>query len=506
MLISPLFLAAAISSLRVASADGSALVARQGTELPGPLTDPRVTSMLADIPGFGPLPNVTDVVTNATLPVDDIQADILVGMRKKKERFYFFKINNATLFKAGLHNTVVAEITSVKKILTVSTQPQVAVNLAFSQAGLTKLGKTDNLNDTVFSAGQAADANFLGDPGTNGWEPTFVATSSLHGVILLASDTTTLIDTQVAHLEAVWGSSITKLYELQGAIRPGAEEGHEMFGYKDGIAQPAVFGFNLVPYPGQLAVPAGIILTGEAGDTVTRPSWTKDGSFMAFRKLRQYVPEFNNFVVSNAPPVANKTTAESIAIFGSRLVGRWKSGAPIDKTPLVDDPVMAADPYQNNNFDFFHLLSNFTSDQSHCPFAAHIRKTRPRDDLPTGALNTIMRAGIPYGPEPSNSELTNGATTQDRGLAFVAYQSQIAQGFQFLQHSWANTPTFVPGKNVQPGFDPIIGANAGNDRWAVGTDIANPTGNLTFPVFIKSNGGEYFFVPSISAIRDTLSV
>ena len=46
-----------------------------------------------------------------------------------------------------------------------------------------------------------------------------------------------------------------------------------------------------------------------------------------------------------------------------------------------------------NSFD----ISDIHSDQSKCPFTAHIRKTRPRADFPvTNTQNHIIRSGIPY--------------------------------------------------------------------------------------------------------------
>ena len=70
----------------------------------------------------------------------------------------------------------------------------------------------------------------------------------------------------------------------------------------------------------------GVILTGEPGDNVTtRPSWAKDGSFLVFRQLQQFVPEFNAFLTANAPPVSGMTQAQSAELLGARMVGRWKS-------------------------------------------------------------------------------------------------------------------------------------------------------------------------------------
>jgi len=77
---------------------------------------------------------------------------------------------------------------------------------------------------------------------------------------------------------------------LRGEARPGPEAGHEHFGYMDGIAQPAVKGFTTNPLPGQALLDPGLFLLGEEGDFPTRPTWAKDGSFMAFRQLQQLVP------------------------------------------------------------------------------------------------------------------------------------------------------------------------------------------------------------------------
>jgi deferrochelatase/peroxidase EfeB len=101
------------------------------------------------------------------------------------------------------------------------------------------------------------------------------------------------------------------------------------FGFKDGIAQPAVTGFDS-GNPGQTFVDPGIILVGESGDakSSSRATWTKDGSFLAFRQLKQLVPEFNKFLLDNALPTANGTKLtqqEGADLLGARMVGRWKS-------------------------------------------------------------------------------------------------------------------------------------------------------------------------------------
>lgn len=97
--------------------------------------------------------------------------------------------------------------------------------------------------------------------------------------------------------------------------------------------------------------------------------------------------------------------------------------------PTKDDPELGADPHRNNDFKF--LKGN----QDACPFAAHIRKMNPRNDLTEDTIrpHMILRRGIPFGPEVSDEERQSTTTTQERGLLFVCYQSVLSNGFSFLQ-------------------------------------------------------------------------
>jgi len=202
-------------------------------------------------------------------------------------------------------------------------------------------------------------------------------------------------------------------------------------------------------------VQPGVVVTGHTGDPgiAIRKDWSTDGSFATFRWLFQQVPEFNTFLTKN--PLAKDGTGkvltpeEGSALLGSRMVGRWKSGAPIDVTPFQDDPALGADPTRNNNFAFAGEITS----QLRCPFAGHVRKTNPRDDLevpppPIQPISVqsrrIMRRGIQFGPEFTPAEKASGKTMHGRGLLFNCYQTSITNGFQFLQHSWADNQNFPP--------------------------------------------------------------
>ncbi|KAJ7624806.1 dye-decolorizing peroxidase precursor [Roridomyces roridus] len=462
-----------------------------------------LTSILANPPGLPKLPTAEAAQAAAAaagLNLTDIQGDIVIGQLKLHETFLFFSIVDAATFKSKLRSDILPLVTNAGQMLKNATQPDTLVNIAFSQNGLTALGITDNLNDVAFRAGQFANAQALGDPGTH-WVPAFT-TGTIHGVFLLASNTVENVDATLKTVTSALGASIKEAYSLQAAARKGNQEGHEHFGFLDGISNPAIRGFDDNPLPGQARVPPGEILLREANDTITRPAWAKDGSFLVFRQLQQLVPEFHKYLTDNPIREPGLTPAQGSDLLGARMMGRWPSGAPVFLSPNADDPELGADRHRNNNFTYAAPNSGTL-----CPFSAHIRKSRPRADLGEDEKNHhhIVRGSIPYGEDVTPGEAASNTTTIERGMAFVAYQSNIVAGFQFMQQMWLNDPNFFI-KNTT-GFDPVVGANHGYARWSQGNlDPTNPTREfILLNDFVISRGGEYFFSPSLSAIADKLS-
>ncbi|KAM0797506.1 peroxidase TAP [Usnea florida] len=479
----------------------------------------------------------------STLPpldLNNVQGDILAGLPKKTQTYFFFLIDDSRVheFRTQLSHlipliTTTAEVLGHQKTISqckgVAAQHGVpapllkisGVNLVFSHKGLSKMGIDDStINDPAFTKGMLADALDLGDPPTTAdpknpdWVPAFK--HGVDGMVLVSGECHATVAEKLAEIEKIFfvgtpSATIHEALRIVGDVRPGNEKGHEHFGFKDGISQPAIQGVDPTNNPGQEFVPPGVTILGREGDGITRPGWAVDGSFLAFRYLFQLVPEFNTFLKKN--PIVGPAPDLGSELLGARLVGRWKSGAPVDLAPTHDDPAIANDNSRNNNFSYDFPEDQQTQDR--CPFAAHTRKTNPRADLeklgfPTNPTTNhrIIRRGIQFGPEVSAAEAASEKTTQGRGLLFAAYQSNLGNGFQFIQKSWANSPTFISGKPgvPKPGFDPIIGADGAGARSMVGTNPASQSTSLPLPTWVVPKGGEYFFSPSISALKTTFAL
>jgi hypothetical protein len=128
---------------------------------------------------------------------------------------------------------------------------------------LLKLGIVDDLQDPIFTAGQLADASAsfaeggIADPGVvtgtktdPDWEPRFK--QPIHGCFLITGERKCTISDRLEELETILGATIKKVTRADGAVRPGAEAGHEHFGFKDCLSQPPIIGFR-EPNTGEVA-------------------------------------------------------------------------------------------------------------------------------------------------------------------------------------------------------------------------------------------------------------
>jgi Dyp-type peroxidase family len=413
------------------------------------------------------------------------------------------------------------------------------VNLTLTFGGLQQLG-ADGLDafPEDFRLGMRPRASDNGDveasdPGT--WIGPFAPSAApLHAMVIIAADSPELLDQRTAAVRALLQTAgVTETAAAQdGNTRPGEERGHEHFGFKDGISQPSIFGLTtsskggadiaagefLIGWPTQDGTISGQALPAQPsqpGDPSypnptpspqpqSLPPWTKNGSFVVYRRLRQDVVGFHQFSTDNAASVQLSPPQ-----LEAKFVGRWPSGAPLERVPGEPhdlDPSMTDPSDIDPNVLHDDHINKFGY-QEHdpggaaVPRAAHIRKAYPRDQVPPGGgeanHHRILRRGIPYGPEVEPTETPYGGEpvpdNRDRGLLFLCYQASIERGFEFIQRSWVNRADFPAPDSGQ---DPIISQNSAAPSFPL---PANP--HLMTQRWVITTGGEYLFAPSISAIR-----
>jgi deferrochelatase/peroxidase EfeB len=89
------------------------------------------------------------------------------------------------------------------------------------------------------------------------------------------------------------------------------------------------------------------------GIQMTRPEILgRNGTYVVFRKLRQRVAEFRQYLK------ANSTGPEDEELLAAKMMGRWRSGAPLALCPFHDDPELGADPRRNNDFLIDGVISH----------------------------------------------------------------------------------------------------------------------------------------------------
>jgi Dyp-type peroxidase family len=475
-----------------------------------------------------------------SLDLHDIQGDILEGLPKNLENFAFFEIVSPVDFKQHLRQHVVPKITSALQVHDWEQAVpsgatgdyrdsfvSIGLNVGFTHDGLAKLVSVPSTLDPAFrkGAGHRETIEKLNDPPRSDWLKAFIS-DRVDGVLLVTGRNRLPVTACSNDLLHLLGASIRLVYSELGATRPGPERGREHFGFRDGISQPGIRGLTRVSdprrrpddgLPGQDLLWPGAFVFGYPGQHAEDSKkegpapemaapWMRNGSYMAFRRLEQKVPEFRRYVREQAARLG--MDAELLA---ARMVGRWKSGAPLELTPRRDDPKLGSDEKRNNDFGF-----RDDPEERICPYAAHIRKVYPRDDTGNEAevqMHRINRQGIPFGPEVAAGETK---TRYSRGLMFVCYQTSIERQFEYIQRL-ANDPGVVSGKRrpgggaVTPGFDPIIGQAKHGGVRAMDEPYPNyPAGirrtSLTIPEqFVKMTGAAYFFMPSITALHTVLT-
>jgi deferrochelatase/peroxidase EfeB len=206
-----------------------------------------------------------------------------------------------------------------------------------------------------------------------------------------------------------------------------------------------------------------------------------------FRKYHSHVAAFNRFLRDNAG------TAEDRELLAAKLVGRWRSGAPLALSPAGDDPAIGEDPNRINDFDYADDPRGLRT-----PLGSHIRRMNPRatklEILSDVNIRRVIRRSTSFGDPVPSTELKDDG--KDRGLDYIALGARAIDNVEFLQSEWINSGNFV---GLGREKDPLVSLQEKGAYFTVpGTPPRRVHGIQTFNTL---RGGEYFFMPSLSAIR-----
>ena len=372
------------------------------------------------------------------------------------------------------------------------------VSVALTHEGLKALGVPQTSLDTFaweFRQGMAARARELGDVGNSApehWEPPF-GSGDIHLILVgVAPD--------AAKLDAAIARGREACVDLPG-VAPiwrqdcfAAPDEKEPFGFRDGISHPAIEGGGVPgdnPYDPPLK--AGELVLGypdELGGLPPAPRpdvLGRNGSYVAFRKLHQKVAAFRRYLRDNAKDTRDE---EYLA---AKMMGRWRSGAPLALCPLHDDPELGADGKRNNAF-------LFRADDAlgyKTPPGSHVRRSNPRDASIAGytRLHRMVRRGTAYGPPLPPGVLEDDGA--DRGLMFAFVGAHLKRQFEFVQSEWIGGGEFL---GLGEAKDPVAGPADGGGSYTIPRRPL-PRRLHGLPRFVVTRGGEYGFLPSLSAMR-----
>jgi Dyp-type peroxidase family len=443
--------------------------------------------------------------------------------------------------------------------------------VAFTFVGLQKLTPgAAAVPDEAFRQGLAARSHFLGDPTSpdaeghpDNWK-VGGPVNQIDMLLVVAGDSRDTVDERADfYVEHAENSLLQIIYREKGGIREDAP-GHEHFGFDDGVSQPGIRGrasedpddfiteryiaksahpeHSLFGYPGQDLVWPGVFILGHPATSPDPlipgvpgpgvPEWTRNGAFLVFRRLRQDVGLFWRTMRDEAKRLADLPGFEGITDdkLASRIVGRWPSGAPVNRVPDGDDEDLGSDAYANNHFRFDSDTTPLPLSDDHpdsfpmaradpvgitCPWSAHIRKVNTRDsgsDLggrDATYAKRLLRVGVPFGVSLKDryAQKEDDPERGERGLLFLSIQASIQDQFEFLMIRWMGDPSRpkTPG-----GHDLLIGQNHapsenGVRRCVMFGSALQQAAVATDAQWIIPTGGGYFFVPSLSALRDVLS-
>lgn len=431
------------------------------------------------------------------LELDDIQSGVLRPRPAPYVATYIlFRIDEPAAGRA-LMGRLANVVASSAHAESPAADPDTWVSVSLTYPGLEALVLPRASLDSFaweLRQGMVARATALGDTGESApehWEKP-LGTGDVHVVL-------TALSPDQARLEAALGRARRAYEGMRGVEAIWRQDCHahasckEPFGFKDAIGYPAIEGSGI---PGtnshETPLKAGEFVLGYPDETGSLPPMPepeilgRNGTYVAFRKLHQRVAAFRRYLKESA------RGPDDEELVAAKMMGRWRSGAPLALCPHRDDPALGVDPARNNDFTFADDPIGYKT-----PPGCHIRRANPRDASVAGVvrLHRMLRRGTVYGPELPEGVLDDDGV--DRGIIFAFVGAHLGRQFEFVQSEWINQGEFLALGDAK---DPIAGAPGGGGTYSI-PNRPIPRRLRGLPQFVVTRGGEYAFMPSLCALR-----
>ncbi len=490
------------------------------------------------------------------LDLSDIQGNIVRAYGQRgfpKARYLFLRIDDADSgreFVGAISEKITTSVTwgigpnPLEK-------PNATTNIGFTYKGLVALElPTASLRGfpQEFIMGMQARMDILGDDGPSApenWDPIW-QNQEVHIWVSINGRSLEDIEDRYKWIHGLLRKSAKGIVLLSGHRGPGNKKNlsfqdasviyddqgkpkpQEHFGFTDGISDPVFEGQNLPPWRvkgrGKLMrdgswqpLATGEFILGHPDEAQEYPQapipnlLSRNSTFMVYRKLHENVSAFNTLLDEQS-----KSFPGGKDLLAAKLAGRWAdNGAPVVDAPdKISKQAWDKKFKASNKEEKDAMLSDYNFnddiDGAKCPLSAHVRRINPRGSLEFGESGAferpgalvdrrrMLRRGLPYGKVEDKTR-----DDGNHGIIFMVINADIERQFEFVQQQWINYANdFKEGNDKEA----LLGNH--NDQCpskvvlqVVKNSEKPPHFVTNIPRLVETRGGDYFFIPSMTALK-----